>query len=335
MILAVAPEIRELGLSTAVLIARELDNTKTSRELLAYRRAAGQRVAGHWRNRSISAHPAIREYHRVHEAFGVSGELPAPEKLILYVRRNRDFTAVGAVVDCYNIVSARTLISIGAHDLDRLDLPITLRQIVATDLFQPLGTGETHRLTGEFGYVDTHGYVICRLDVLQCEWSKVTKSTQSVAFFLQGNSALTPATVLKSSWLLAEMVARFCGGEVELVSFLEAGKPAPSKVIKPQISIDAFENMGLEVGTVIRTAPINGLSLSAITVQTDAEIEALAPQSVAQAATSGQRVLVAVGLHPLVVNGRTFRAYLPTLNVAGGLSFAVVADNIPDGRRLC
>ena len=117
---------------------------------------------------------------------------------------------MSAAVDCYNIVSARTLLSIGAHDLDHLDLPITLRRIVDTDFFQPLGTGETQRLTGEYGYVDKNGYVICRLDVLQCEWSKVTKDTRSAAFFLQGNRRLTSATLLKGSWLLAEMLTKFC-----------------------------------------------------------------------------------------------------------------------------
>jgi DNA/RNA-binding domain of Phe-tRNA-synthetase-like protein len=334
MILAVAPEISELGLSTAVVIARGLDNSRTPPELLAYRRAAGQRLAGHWRNRSISAHPVIREYHRVHEVFGASGKDPAPEKLVLYVRRNRDFTAAGAVVDCYNIVSARTLVSIGAHDLERLDLPITLRQIAETDLFQPLGTGDTQRLTGEFGYVDRHGYVICRLDVLQCEWSKVTKNTRSVAFFLQGNSCLPPATLLKASWLLAEMVQKFCGGEVELVDFLEAGSPVPSEIAKPQIAIDSFKNMVLQMGTVVRVAAIDGLSLSSVTVRTDAEIEALAPLSTTQTAAVGQKVPVAIGLHPLFVAGRAFNAYLPALHAAGGEGTVAILDNIPDGKRL-
>jgi DNA/RNA-binding domain of Phe-tRNA-synthetase-like protein len=334
MILAVAPEMRELGLSTAVLVARGLDNTKTPPELLAYRRAAGQRLAGHWRNRSISAHPAIREYHRVHEMFGVSDEAPAPEKLILYVRRNRDFTSAGAVVDCYNIVSARTLLSIGAHDLDRLDLPITLRRITETDVFQPLGTVETKRVAGEFGYIDMNGRVICRLDVLQCEWSKVIKDTRSVALFVQGNRCLSPAMLLKGSWLLAEMVTKFCGGEIELVDFLDAGSPAPSEMVKPQITIEAFKHMTLETGTVVRVTPINGLSLSVVTVRTTVEIDALAPQGATEAATAGQKVAVAVGLHPLVVAGQTFTAYLPTLHVAGGTSVTPIVNSIPEGKRL-
>src|SRR5258708_505271 len=139
MILDVAPEMRDIGLSTAVLIARGLDNSKTVPELLAYRKVAGKRLASAWKSRFVSEHPAIQEYHRVHELFGVKDTRPAPEELVQYVRRNRDFTASGAVIDCYNVASARTLLSMGAHDLDRLEFPIAFRRTSQLDAVQPPG----------------------------------------------------------------------------------------------------------------------------------------------------------------------------------------------------
>src|SRR5262249_9595825 len=162
----VAQEMQALGVGAAVLVARGIDNSTTSPDLLAYRRAAGRRLALHWKNRSISAHPAIQEYHRLHQSFEVAGESPAPERMILYVRRNRDFPATGSIVDCYNIVSARTLLSVGAHDLDLLSLPITLRRTMKHDVFQPLGSQESKQVDAGFGYADPAGNLICRLDVL-------------------------------------------------------------------------------------------------------------------------------------------------------------------------
>src|SRR5436189_4588346 len=154
MLLDVTPKSLELGLSAAALVARNVDNTRTVPELIAYRRAVGRKLAAHWKNRSISAHPAIREYHRLHQRFALEDESPAPEKLITYVRRNRDFTASGAVVDCYNIVSARTLLSIGAHDLSKLSLPITLRTTTPKDTFTPLGETNAKTIYDEYAYVD-------------------------------------------------------------------------------------------------------------------------------------------------------------------------------------
>ena len=175
MILHVAPDLLQLGLSSSVVVARGVDNTRTAPELIAYRRQAGRRLGAHWKNRSISAHPAIQEYHRLHQLFGVTDEPPAPEKLIMYVRRHQDFPSAGAVVDAYNIVSAKTLLSVGAHDLSRLTPPIALRRCTADDVFVPLGRTAEQRLAGEYGYVDAQQRIICRLDALQCEHSKTTR----------------------------------------------------------------------------------------------------------------------------------------------------------------
>src|SRR5262245_25558220 len=125
MLLSVAPDLLDKGLCAAALTVRGLDNSRTPPELIAYRRQTGQRLAAFWKNRSTSAHPVVREYHRVHEQVGAPGQPPAPEKLITYLRRQRDLTAAGAVVDCYNLVSVKTLLSIGAHDLAKLATPVT------------------------------------------------------------------------------------------------------------------------------------------------------------------------------------------------------------------
>src|SRR5258708_13027735 len=100
----------------------------------------------------------------------------------------------------------------GAHDLDRLELPIAFRRTTQLDTFQPLGTVEGQDVREEFGYVDVRGRVICRMDVLQCDWSKVTNSTRNVVFFIQGNQFLPASVLLKGTWLLPEPVPRyFCG----------------------------------------------------------------------------------------------------------------------------
>jgi len=336
MLLDVAPEMLESGLSVAALVARNIDNTRTLPELVAYRRAVGRRLAAYWKNRSTSANPVIREYHEVHKLFGAIGEPPAPEKLLTYVRRNRDFTSSGAVVDCYNIVSARTLLSIGAHDLNKLSLPITLRPVKSQDLFVPLGGTEPRSLNEGYAYVDSRGSVICCLDVLQCEQTKTTRESQEIVFFLQGNGCLPAAVVLKGAWLLSEIVKCFCGGTTELVSFLDADAIHPTASIKPPVSFENFKNLSLQKGTVTGAKRLSNLSaLSAITVRTRQPIHALALSSALPDKVVGQQVIVATELHPLVVNGETFTSYLPALFGDAYSSSTLQLDAaIPDGERL-
>ncbi|MEA3186183.1 MAG: hypothetical protein QOD99_13 [Chthoniobacter sp.] len=334
MLLDVAPNLLELGLSTAALIARNVDNTRTVPELIAYRRAAGRKLASHWKNRSVSAHPAIREYHRLHRQYGAD-DPPAPEQLISYVRRNRDFTASGAVVDCYNIVSARTLLSIGAHDLNKLSLPVTLRTTEPQDIFTPLGATEAKTLREEYAYVDSQGSVICRLDVLQCEHTKTTRESRDIAFFLQGNRSLPPALLLKGAWLLSEMVTTFCGGTVQLVNFTEAAPAAPAVELKPQIGFETFKHLHLQKATVLAVSPLPNLAaLSAVTLQAKDRIEALVPSSALAGERAGREVVVATGLHPLAAAGKTFSAYVPSLHRGGLATVLQVETEIPDGKRL-
>lgn len=334
MLLDVAPRLLELGLSTAALVARNVDNRRTVPELIAYRRAVGRKLAAHWKNRSISAHPAIREYHRLHQQYGAD-DPPAPEQLITYVRRNQDFTASGAVVDCYNIVSARTLLSIGAHDLNRLSLPITLRTTEPQDVFIPLGETEAKTLFEEYAYVDSQGSVICRLDVLQCEHTKTTRESHDIAFFLQGNRSLPPAILLKGAWLLSEMVTTFCGGTVELVNFIGAAPVSPAVELKPKIEFETFKHLNLQKATVLAVSPLPNLAaLSVVTVQAKDQIEALVPSSTLMGERASQEVVVATDLHPLVVAGKTFSAYVLSLHRGQLATVLQVETEIPNGERL-
>jgi DNA/RNA-binding domain of Phe-tRNA-synthetase-like protein len=335
MFLDVAPNLLDMDLSATALVARNVDNARTVPELIAYRRAVGRRLAAYWKNRSISAHPVIREYHRVHSQFGAIEEPPAPEKLVTYVRRNRDFTASGAVVDCYNIVSARTLLSIGAHDLEKLTLPITLRTITPQDIFIPLGQTEPQPLSGEYAYVDSQGSIICRLDVLQCEPTKTTKESSNIVFFLQGNRCLPATVLLKGAWLLAEMVSSFCGAAAEIVSFIDANPVVPTVSMKPYISFETFKHLNLMKGTILQAAPLPTVSaLSTVTVQANGEIEVLALSSTLSDQVVGQGVIVATNLHPLVIGGETFTSHLLTLHNEDRAAPLQIDSVIPDGARL-
>jgi DNA/RNA-binding domain of Phe-tRNA-synthetase-like protein len=327
--LEVAADLLELGLCAGAVVARGVRGGKTPPELLAYRKQAGARLAAFWKNRSISAHPAIAEYHRLHEQFGARGQVPAPEKLITYIRRKKDLTAAGPVVDCYNLVSARTLLSIGAHDLAKFTPPITLRSCTPKDMYTPLGQTDPVSVAGEYAYVDADYRVICRLEVLQGDFSKVTAETRDVVFFLQGNRLLPSTILLKGAWLLAEMITRFCGGSCELVSFHDAtasGEP----IGKPTIGIDQFRGLNLQVGTVVSsTRHATMSSLHAVRVHLDKEVEAL---SIANAEADSQ-VVVATNLHPLRVGQQEFTAQVLTAH-SRLMSPLRVAEAIPDGKRL-
>lgn len=335
MYLEVTENLIRAGLSAAALIARDVDNSRTSPELVAYRASVGRRLASYWKNRSVTTHPVIREYHRVHKEFGELSETPAPEKLITYVRRNRDFTASGAVVDCYNMVSARTLLSIGAHDLDQIALPVTLRPATTLDSFVALGTTEPRVFPHEYAYVDAQNRIICRADVLQCEQTKTTRDSRNIILFLQGNQYLSGTTLLKGAWLLSELITRFCGGKVELVSFFDAHSNFTELPSKPLVPFETFKLLRLTKARLLAAKPLTSLpALSCVTLDTGAEVKALALTSMLPTQPAHQDVIVALDLHPLVIDGESFTSYLPALHNSLGSSPPAIDGAIPNGTQL-
>jgi DNA/RNA-binding domain of Phe-tRNA-synthetase-like protein len=220
--LEVSSELLELGLATAVVVARGVENSRTPAELMAYRREVGRALGAFWKNRSLSSHPVFQEYERIHRLFGVADLPAAPEKILRYVRRHQDLPSAGAVVDCYNIVSAKSLLSIGAHDLAKLKTPVTLRRVEPGDVFVPLEETAPRSCAGEYAYVDPDGAIICRMEVLQGDSSKVEPPSRDIVLFLQGNARLSSADLLAGCWLLVELIETFCGGAAELAGFREA-----------------------------------------------------------------------------------------------------------------
>src|ERR671922_220908 len=64
---------------------------------------------------------------------------------------------------------------------------------------RPLGRAEPQSVAaGEYGYVDARGRLLCRLDVVQADFSKVTADTVNALLIIEGNPAHPPETLRQS-----------------------------------------------------------------------------------------------------------------------------------------
>src|SRR5439155_7614339 len=105
-------------------------------------------------------------------------EQPSIERLLTFALKRGELPAVNSLVDAYNLVSVRSLCSLAAHDFDTVTSPVALRLLTGRESFTPLGRATEMPLpAGEYGYVDAKDRVLCRLDVLQADFSKVTAGT--------------------------------------------------------------------------------------------------------------------------------------------------------------
>jgi DNA/RNA-binding domain of Phe-tRNA-synthetase-like protein len=195
-IAAAGPELR-------AEIAREVASVKARFPTPAEVRSAPEVVAFQELLRQVGVNPRR--------------EQPSVERLLSLALKRGDLPAINSLVDAYNLASVRTRCSLGAHDLDRLELPITLRLLTGQESFTPLGATTPVPVTaGEFGYVDGLNRVLCRLDLLQAEFSKVTEQAVNVVLIIEGTEANPP-----NAQIFAEaigLVTRYCGGTAEVVA---------------------------------------------------------------------------------------------------------------------
>lgn len=143
---------------------------------------------------------------------------PSVERLLTTLLKRGDLPAINNFVDAYNLLSVRSLCSLGAHDLAVVVPPVTLRRLRQEDTFTPLGSPipETVR-PGEYGYVAGDGQVLCRLDVLQADYSKVTFATTNVLLILEATSQHLPHCLPQLQNEAAEHLCRYVGGCSELL----------------------------------------------------------------------------------------------------------------------
>ena len=162
----------------------------------------------------------MTELHSIFRKVGVNPRKlqPSCERLVQLVLKRGAIPAINNLVDTYNLVSLRWNCSLGAHDLNCLAPPVQLRILKGDETFVPLGSREPEPFDrGEFGYVDAGNRLICRLDVRQADFSKITPDTRNVLLIVGATRALDPAGVDR---ILAETVDRVtgaCGGHGEIL----------------------------------------------------------------------------------------------------------------------
>jgi DNA/RNA-binding domain of Phe-tRNA-synthetase-like protein len=222
----VAPECIQLGLRAGALVFRNLRILATCPEIRSEIAREVQAVRTRFSTSlEVRKDPLVVSFQELLRKVGVSPreEKPSVERLLTYALKRGDLPAINSLVDAYNLVSVRTCCSLGAHDLDRIALPIELRLLTGSESFRPLGRAQPEIVTpGEYGYVDAGNRVLCRLDILQADFSKVTPETTNVLLIIEGTTTHSAETLETAFADTIELITRHCGG-------------TPAMVIKPPL----------------------------------------------------------------------------------------------------
>ena len=212
-------ECHRLDLRAGAIVFRDVTVQPSSSALRDEIQAAAQRIQNEFSSAAdIRALPELAKLHEIFRSVGVKPREhpPSTDSLLRYALKRGDLPSINNLVDTYNLVSIRTRLSLGAHDVDRLTLPVRLQVFPHEKAFVPLGNTEEQIVgAGEFGYIDAADRVLCRLDARQADFSKVTATTQNVLLIVEGTVTHGAALLSEAMAEVERNVLKQCGGSVQ------------------------------------------------------------------------------------------------------------------------
>ena len=146
---------------------------------------------------------------------------------------------INTLVDSYNFVSLKTGTSAGAHDIFKIKGNVRIDICNGTELYVELGGKNSVKIRkGEYAALDEEK-VICRLELKQCEQTKVTKNTKKILLYYSGAKNHTQEQISDALVEACELIKQTCGGDYKIIY---------PKNLEKAIT---FTDLDLEVGEIL------------------------------------------------------------------------------------
>lgn len=157
---------------------------------------------------------AIAAWRTAYKGFGVkkTSYRSSVERLLRNVLNEKPLPAINTLVDCYNRISVKHIMPVGADDLDKIEGNVCFRPSHEGDTFYALGQDRNDPpKPGEIVYADDAKLLCRRWNWYQDARSPVSENTTRAVLTIQSHGVgdLEAATAE-----LAADIPSFCGGKV-------------------------------------------------------------------------------------------------------------------------
>jgi len=215
------PQVADLGVQVETFVMTGVSNRKDDPRFTEYRNECISKLLGTLTKESIRESSILAGFRQVHTSIGVSNKknVAAPEALLGILLQLGRLPQTNLLVDIYNLVSVQSQLSLGAHDIEKVAGNISLRMTNGSEHFVPLGTEEAKLVReGEYGYVDDANDMLCRLEVRQCDKTKLSIDSKECFFIVQGNPNTPYELVHSTVERLISLLQEYCGGTARILS---------------------------------------------------------------------------------------------------------------------
>jgi DNA/RNA-binding domain of Phe-tRNA-synthetase-like protein len=202
-------------LTIGMVVAREVDNTKPSREIETLLSQTIEEMKRNFIVDKAQEHPRIKPWRDAFSKLGISGsKFPSSiESMARRILREDPFPRINPLVDLYNSISLKHLVPMGGHDLDTIKGNIHLRFAEGWEPFAPMGGGETIVVPkGELVYRDDQEVLTRNWVWRQCEKDKTTEKTKNIFIPIDVLGEVGRECADEIIRELSELIPKYLGG---------------------------------------------------------------------------------------------------------------------------
>jgi len=209
----VAGQVRELRPDYAALLIvadglRPGPSDEASDAILA---AAERRARGRLAGSPPQDLPQVAQWREAFRGFGAKPQRTRSSVEALLRRLEAGLPRIDRITDVYNAVSIACLLPVGGEDLARYDGPARLVRAAGDEDFDTIAAGEPaveHPEPGEVIWRDDLGVTCRRWNWRQCVRTRITASTTTALFILDGLAATGTGGLDAARAELTESLAR-------------------------------------------------------------------------------------------------------------------------------
>lgn len=216
----VTDEVLNLGVKVAIITIKDMTNTNENMEFNRYSVDTLSEIRKDLTISSIENDEILKGFWKLHERIGKTSknDVPSSVALLTLLLTTEGMPNINLIVDIYNLVSLKTKLSLGAHDIDKITGNVTLKLADGSESFLPIGYTFPKKISkGEYAYIDDANDVLCRMEIKQVEKTKVTEVTKDCLYIIQGNENTSNEQIKEAVELLTDLTTKYCGGTTEIL----------------------------------------------------------------------------------------------------------------------
>ncbi len=218
------------GYRRGLVIAYEIDNSRTAPDLIKELREAEEHLRKSLKPETFISEPKISVWREAYRAIGIKpGDFrPSMDALVRRVLKNDPLPSINPVVDLGNLESIRHIVPIGAHAIDVLKGDMELRLASGSEIFEAFGSEISENPNpGEIIFVEGKTVLTRRWTWRQAKHTLVLPSSSAVEFNIDAMSIVSDAEVEEICEDIGRLVIRNCGGKIK-TGILSQSEPSLS-----------------------------------------------------------------------------------------------------------